>query len=406
MLRDNRRPFGSDQEMRSSRITVVAALGSTQTLAWASSYYLPAILGAPIARGLGLPVSMFFGIFSVALLLSSCLAPAVGRAIDRHGGRPVLALSSVVLAAGLAVLGLAQGIVGLCAAWLVLGVGTAMGLYTPAFAALTRLYGIDARASITGITLFAGFASTIGWPVSAYMLAQYGWREACFVWAGINLLVCLPVNFLFIPAAPADPPLLRAAAGSGAIDPDPQPRAMLVLAFFFAATRFVSGSLAAHLPRLLEGAGASEVAAIAAGALVGPAQVGARLFEFGLLRSFHPLISARVAALLNPLGAAAMAALGPLGITVFAILHGAGNGMLTIANGTLPLALFGPTGYGKRTGILAVPTRIAESAAPFLFGLLIDRIGTAAIAVSAGLCLAAFASLFALRSRRPAAAPI
>jgi hypothetical protein len=181
---------------------------------------------------------------------------------------------------------------------------------------------------------------------------------------------------------------------------------MLVLAFFFAATRFVSGAFAAHLPRLLEGAGASAVAAIAAGALVGPAQVGARLFEFGLLRSLHPLIPARIAALLHPIGAGCLALLGPAGINLFAVLHGAGNGMLTIANGTLPLALFGPTGYGKRTGILAVPTRIAESAAPFIFGLLIDRIGPAAIAVSAGLCLAACASLFALRSRQTIAAPI
>jgi MFS family permease len=392
--------------VKDSRTVVVAALGSTQTLAWASSYYLPAILGAPIAKALGLAPTVFFGIFSVALLLSSCLAPMVGRAIDRHGGRAVLALSSIVLAAGLALLGLAQNVVALAAAWLVLGVGTAMGLYIPAFATLTRLYGVSARGPITGITLLAGFASTIGWPVSALMLDHYGWREACFFWAALNLFLCGPVNWLLIPAAPAETPRPRIEDSSAPIDPEPQRGAMLTLAFFFAATRFVSGALAAHLPRLLEGAGASAVAAIAAGALVGPAQVGARLFEFGILRSLHPLIPARVAALLNPLGSAFLATLGPAGITFFAILHGCGNGMLTIASGTLPLALFGPTGYGKRTGILAVPTRLAESAAPLLFGLLIDRIGTAAIAVSAGLCLAACASLFALRSRGTVAAPI
>ena len=392
--------------MRDSKTIVVVALGSTQTLAWASSYYLPAILGAPIAKALGLAPTVFFGIFSVALLLSSGLAPLVGRLIDRHGGRPVLALSNLVLAGGLTMLGLAQGVAGLCAAWLVLGVGTAMGLYSPAFATLTRLYGLDARASITGITLFAGFASTIGWPLSAFMLQRYGWREACFFWAALNLFICTPANWLLIPAAPTASPMREAEKTGGGDGTEFQRGAMLVLAFFFAATRFVSGALAAHLPRLLEGAGASAVAAIAAGALVGPAQVGARLFEFGLLRAFHPLIPARIAALLNPLGSACLAALGPVGITFFAILHGAGNGMLTIAGGTLPLALFGPTGYGKRTGMLAVPTRIAESAAPFLFGLLIDRIGTAAIAVSAGLCLAAFASLFALRSRTTATAPI
>jgi MFS family permease len=397
---------GSAARVKDSKTIVVTALGSTQTLAWASSYYLPAILGAPIAKAVGLAPTVFFGIFSVALLLSSGLAPLVGRVIDRHGGRPVLALSNIVLAGGLTMLGLAQNITGLCAAWLVLGVGTAMGLYSPAFATLTQLYGLDARAPITGITLFAGFASTIGWPLSAFMLEHYGWREACFLWAALNLFLCAPANWLLLPTAPAEPPTRTAESGAPTDPAEFQRGAMLVLAFFFAATRFVSGALAAHLPRLLEGAGASAVAAIAAGALVGPAQVGARLFEFGLLRTFHPLIPARIAALLNPLGSACLAALGPVGITFFAILHGAGNGMLTIAGGTLPLALFGPSGYGKRTGLLAVPTRIAESAAPFLFGLLIDRLGTAAIAASAGLCLAACASLFALRSRAPAPAPI
>ncbi|MBV8776247.1 MAG: hypothetical protein JO258_03530 [Alphaproteobacteria bacterium] len=149
---------------------VVTALGTTQTLAWASSYYLPAILGAPIAATLDVAPSVVFGVFSVALLLSSCLAPAVGRVIDRHGGRPVLALSNVVLAAGLTMLGLAQGVGTLVGSWLVLGIGTAMGLYSPAFATMTRLYGLGARGPITGITLFAGFASTIGWPLSAFML--------------------------------------------------------------------------------------------------------------------------------------------------------------------------------------------------------------------------------------------
>jgi predicted MFS family arabinose efflux permease len=392
-----------------SKSVVVTALGSTQTLAWASSYYLPAILGAPIAEALGLAPSLFFAVFSVALLLSSALAPNIGRIIDRHGGRAVLAASNAVLAAGLAMLGLSQGLSGLCIAWLILGVGTAMGLYMPAFAALTRLYGHEARGPITGITLFAGFASTIGWPVSAFLSAHAGWRETCFAWAVVNLLVCLPINWLLIPPATSITPMEHAEterAGDPAAEPELQRGTMLILAFVFAATRFVSGALAAHLPRLLEGAGASAVAAITAGALVGPAQVGARLFEFGVLRKFHPLISARVALLLHPLGAASMAVFGPAGMTLFAVLHGAGNGMMTIASGTLPLALFGPNAYGKRTGFLAVPTRIAESAAPLLFGLLIDRIGTAALAVSAGLCLAAFASLWLLRVRPAVAAPI
>jgi predicted MFS family arabinose efflux permease len=389
---------------RDNKTIVVAALGSTQTLAWASSYYLPAILGAPIAQALGLPTSVFFGIFSMALLASAAAGPAVGKIIDRHGGRGMLVASNLVLAVGLALLARADSLVGLAIAWIPLGAGITMGLYDPAFATLTRLYGRDARNPITGITLIAGFASTIGWPVSAFLLHHYGWREACLVWAALNLVVCLPVNLLLIPKPPAEVPHAAVSTGGDAAEP---PRgAMLVLAFFFSAAWFVTGAMAAHLPRLLQAAGASPAEAVAAAALVGPAQVAARLVEFGLLRRLHPLISARFAALMHPLAALALSMSGPFGIAGFALLHGAGNGMITIAKGTLPLAIFGPHGFGLRSGMLSAPARLTQSAAPFLFGLLLDNVGAGAVALSAALMLAAFASLFALRSRSTAPAPI
>jgi MFS family permease len=389
-----------------TRAIVVAALGATQTIAWASSYYMPAILGAPIAAALHLSSSVFFGLFSAALLLSAVIGPSVGRLIDRHGGRGVLAASNLVIAAGLIILAAAHGIAGLAIAWTVLGIGIAMGLYDPAFAALTWLYGREARSAITGITLIAGFASTIGWPVSAMFLHAWGWRAACLAWGGINLLLAAPLNWLTIPRygtsdaplqAVTDPPI-----------PEPPRAAMPILAFFFAATWFVQGAMAAHLPGLLQAAGASAAAAVAAAALVGPAQVAARIIEFGLLRAFHPLSSARIASVLHPIGAASLILFGAPGIVAFALLHGAGNGMITIAKGTLPLALFGPQGYGLRSGTLSMPARVLQSAAPFLFGLLLDRVGIAAVGLSAGLCLFAFASLLMLRSRpvRAGASPV
>jgi MFS family permease len=383
------------------RTIVVSGIGTTQTLAWASSYYLPAILGAPIAAALGLPASVFFGVFSASLLLGSAISPWVGRLIDRHGGRAVLITSNGVLGFGLAVLGSAQGVVSLTIAWLILGVGMAIGLYDPAFATLTRLYGRAARAPITGITLIAGFASTLGWPVSAWLLDAVGWREACFVWAAVNFLLAMPLNWLLIPPAP---PLATAAERPHEEAAAPPPRgAMPILAVYFCATAFVTGAMASHLPRLLETAGATEAAAIAAGALVGPAQVAARLVEFGLLRAIHPVWSGRVAAAMHPLGAAMLGLLGPAGVALFAVFHGAGNGMVTIARGTLPLAIFGPVDYGLRTGILAAPSRVALSAAPFVFGLLLDRVGVLALLLSAGLSLLALASLLLLRPR-PASA--
>src|SRR3954451_8490228 len=374
---------------------VVAALGTAQTLAWGSSYYLPAILAGPIAAGLGLSRTIVFGIFSGSLLVSAFLGPAVGRAIDQHGGRGVLAISNLVLAAGLVLLGMAQGIVTLTIAWAFLGVGMAMGLYDPAFATLTGLYGRAARGPITGITLIAGFASTVGWPLSAFLEGQFGWRGACLIWAGLHILIGLPLNRLLIPKAPP-PEKLAEAEGDAATAPR---GAMPLLALVFAATWFVTGAMAAHLPHLLEIAGAGTTAAIAAAALVGPAQVGARLVEFGALRKVHPLVSARLAAILHPIGALLLLAIGPAAITAFAVFHGAGNGLLTIAKGTLPLAIFGPIGYGHRSGVIGAPARAAQSASPFIFGILIDQLGAGVVVISAGLTLSAFAALLLLRAR-------
>jgi MFS family permease len=386
--------------MNRRRSTVVAVLGSTQTLAWASSYYVPAILGVPIANGLGIAPSVFFAVFSGSLLLQAAIGPWIGQLIDRYGGRAILTASNAVLAAGLAILGSCQEMVGLTAAWLLLGLGMAMGLYDPAFAALTRLYGREARASITGITLIAGFASTVGWPTSAWLENEFGWREACLIWAALNLLMAMPLNWLVIPSAP---PISAPAATTRPVDEDdPPPGAMPILAFYFAATAFVTGAMAAHMPRLLETAGASAAAAIFAGTLVGPAQVGARLVEFGLLRAVHPVWSARIAAFMHPVGAGILGLSGPAGVTLFALAHGAGNGMITIAKGTLPLAIFGPRGYGRRNGLLSVPARLALSASPVTFGVLLDQIGAIAVLISAGLSLAAFGSLWLLPAQRQA----
>jgi MFS family permease len=380
------------------RAVVVAAIGTAQTLAAASSYYLPAILADPIAEGTGVSRSTVFGIFSGSLLFAAMLGPAVGRAIDRRGGRALLAISNLVLAAGLALLGEAHGIVLLSAAWLVLAVGMAMGRYEAAFATLTGLYGRAARGSITGLTLIAGFASTVSWPLSAFLEAGYGWRTTCLIWAALHIVVGLPLNRLLIPAAP--PPQRSKIEGEAA----PEPRwAMPILAFVFAATGFVGGAMAAHLPHLLETAGASTTIAIAASALVGPAQVAARFIEFGALRMVHPLVSARLATILHPLGAGALALFGPGAVVVFAALHGAGNGLLTIARGTLPLAVFGPIGYGLRTGLISAPARATQALAPYLFGLLLDRMGTASITISAILSLSAFFALFVLKVRAEAA---
>ena len=243
------------------------------------------------------------------------------------------------------------------------------GLYEAAFATAAGLYGRDARNAITGITLFGGFASTIGWPASAAMINACGWRGALIGWAMLHLVIGLLINRLLVPKAP---PPNSAVVPNGSV-PSGVPWTMIILAGVFGATWFVSAALAAHLPRLLEALGSTPAAAIAAGALVGPAQVAARIGEFSLLRRASPMISARLATGLHPVGAILLTLIGSPAAIPFVLLHGAGNGMLTIARGTLPIALFGAAGYGLRTGLLAAPARILQGGAPLLFGLVLDQ---------------------------------
>lgn len=359
---------------------VVAALGTTQTVAWASSYYVPAVLADPMAQDLALSPAWVFGAFSGALVISALVGPFAGRHIDRAGGRGLLAVSNLVFAFGLALLASATGLAGLLAGWAVLGLGMGIGLYEAAFSTLTAVYRRTARSPITGITLIAGFASTVGWPLSGVMEAAIGWRGACLGWAALHLVLALPLNLLLPGPAVAGAAVPVTTGTDASADGAPPPRhAFALLAFIFATVLFTSTAMAAHLPRLLEQAGATNAAAIAAGALIGPAQVAARLAEFGLMRRVHPLGVTRLALAAHPLAAAVLALVGSPAAAAFALLHGAGNGVLTVARGTLPLALFGPDGYGQRQGLLAAPGRLAQAGAPLLFGLALERFGFAAL---------------------------
>jgi len=420
-------PWAAFSQAASGRARPVALLGLSQTLSWGSSFYLPAVLAHPMASSLGLAPPMVYLAFSGALVVSAMVGPTAGRAIDRHGGRPVLMGCNLLFALGLLLLALAQGPLGLFAGWAVLGLAMGAGLYEAAFATLVRLYGHAARNPITGVTLIAGFASTVGWPLSAWMLGRYGWRGACLGWAGLHLLLGLPLHALLprggavavdaasaAPAAqpatqpstpPSAPPAstptaapLTAAAASAAVTPPPaSPWLVGMLSVFFAVSLFVGTAWATHLPQLLQSVGATLAVAISVGALVGPAQVAGRVLEFGVLRRVHPLLSARLAALTHPLGIAALLLIGAPAAALFAVLHGAGNGILTIAKGTLPLVLFGAQGYGARQGWLMLPARVAQASAPFVFGLALDRWGSRALWLSGGLGLLAFLALQLIR---------
>lgn len=326
-------------------------------------------------------------------MISGLLGPRIGRQIDRVGGRQVLSASNVVLAAGLALLGAATSLWVMAVAWLLLGAGMGLGLYDAVFGALGRIYSNNARRAITGITLFAGFASTVGWPLSSLGLETIGWRGTCFAWAAAHLLIGLPLNVLFLP---------RTAAAAQASDSGAKPhiaidRTMVLLSFAFAAAWTVTSAMAAHLPRIMEAFGATPAQAVFAGMMIGPAQVAARALEASLLARFHPLLSTRLACITHPIGACVIGLFGGGAAAAFALLHGAGNGILTIARGTLPLAIFGPKDYAYRLGLIGAPSRIAQALAPLGFGLLIEPLGRGVLVVSSMLCVAALMALLLLR---------
>jgi MFS family permease len=393
---------------------IVTTLGVGQIFAWGSSYYLPAVLAKPIADDTGWPPAWVVGGLSLGLLAAGLVSPWVGRTIERRGGRPVLAVSAVLLAAGLGTLAIAQTIPVYLAAWLILGIGMGAGLYDPAFATLGRLYGEAARPAITALTLFGGFASTVCWPLSALLVTHLGWRGTCLAYAAFHLAVSLPVYLLALPRetdGKAEP-----AIGSGASEAAPAPSiactrfVVAVLAITITLSAMISTLLSVHLLTILQSRGIGLTAAVALGALVGPSQVGARAIELFIARYHHPIWTKLVSTVLVAIGVAALWASLPM-LALPLVFYGAGIGLESIARGTLPLVLFAGRRYAAVMGRLAMPSLIAQAAAPSIGAALLGAYGadgtlaalTAVAVINVILAIAMFASLkrsgiFALRS--------
>jgi hypothetical protein len=375
---------------------VAVALGVAQTIAWACTYYLPAVIAAAVAEELGRPLFEVVGAFSAALLVSGFCAPWVGRVIEAQGGRGVLVASALVIALGLALLGLLPGLWGWALGWLVLGLGMAMGLYEAAFATLARLYGQGARRWITVVTLFAGFASTIGFPAGAALLPELGWRGLCLFHAGLHLAVVLPLYAFVVPAAGPAPPRPPAAPPAEALaEAAWARRSFALLTVFFTLRSVISAVFAVHLIVLLEALGLALVAAVGLAALVGAAQVGGRVMEFTLGARAHPLTVARAGAALLPVGLALLAVVGPAAALPFALAYGVSNGILTISRGAVPLVLFGAQGYAVLMGRMALPVLVAQALAPTLAAPLVESLPALWVFGMAGaLALVALACLW------------
>ena len=359
------------------RFVVTTAVGLAQILAWGSSYYLIGVLARPIGADTGWPLSWIVGGPSLGFLVSGLASPKIGRLIEGHGGRPVLAGSALLLSAGLLLLAGASNIPVYFAGWAVLGLAMGTGLYDPAFSTLGRLYGEGARGAITQVTLFGGFASTVCWPLSAFMVDHIGWRGACAAYAAVHLVVTLPLYWFGLPSdGTAAARKVVAAVIPAPLRPDHR-TVFLLLAAAMTMASVIMTMISIHLITILQTRGMALAAAVGLGALVGPSQVGARVLEALFGRTRHPIWSLLVSTVLVAAGLGMLVGTpGVVGAGI--VLYGAGSGIRSIARGTVPLALFGREGYAVLMGRLAMPTLLAQAASPFLGAVLLDRFGTTA----------------------------
>ena len=387
---------GLGRAVRHPATAAVAALGVTQIVAWGTTLYALGVLGKPIAAETGWSQSLVFGGLTVGLLVSSAVSPSVGRFLDRRGGRAIMSLGSALSAVGLVLLALVTSSYAYLAAWAFLGLAMRLSLYDAAFAALVQVTPSRGRRAISYLTLFGGFASSVFWPIGHALNAAYGWRATLLIFAAVNLVLCLPLHWFGLARRETAAQAVAAHASEATAAPTGPPLegrtrtiAMVLFSAIVAASAVVIGALAVHLVPILEASGLAAATAVLVASLKGVAQVAGRIWDLTLARRWHPVDVGRVSVALMPLSFTVLMLGGANFWTAlaFTVFFGVSNGLVTIMRGAVPLALFGPRGYGEVLGVLATPYLLLAAIAPAAFAVAAERYGHAvaeAILLGAG----------------------
>ena len=382
----------------------IPVLGVTQILSWGTIFYTPVLIVPLIAADRGWSIAFAMGGFSFGLLVAGLVSPWVGRSIDRYGGHVVMTFGSLIGALGLFLIVRAANPVAYIAVWMVLGVAMAANLYDSAFASLGRIFGAAARRPITALTLIGGFASTVSWPVTHFLLEGVGWRGTYLTYAVSLAVVAAPLHALALPRsrAEAQPSARKETEAPVKVLP-PYGLPFVLVASAFASYAFVPSGMSANLLAIFARSGIDAGTVVWIGALFGPAQVGARLIEFAFGRDVHPLWVVRFAlsALLCAFVLLAVFGISTVPAAAFALIFGGANGLITITRGAVPLALFGASGYGRLMGRLAGPWMLMQAAAPLVMAFVVERLSDgAALALAAGFAALALACFVVIK--RPA----
>jgi MFS family permease len=354
-------------------------LGITQIISWGSGFYIPAILAVPISASIGITTELFFWAFTFSLLLSGVLGPRIGRAIDRFGGRKVLPWGNLAFAVGLTALAFSTEPIMLFIAWGLIGVGGSMGNYDSAFATAVNFFKEKSNRVIALITVFAGFSSTVSWPLTTYLEANFGWQAAVLFWAAAHLIICLPLH-LTIPRSEErvietmTGPIKKIMKNKFRFD-----SLLVIFAVMFALEGFIVSSVNSTLPFLLTELGASNSLALLAAVILGPSQVMARVLLVFLSKHLGPIAVAGISIAAHPLGVILVLLFGVNALLPFVILHGIGVGLNPFIRGTLPLLFFGASSYGQRQGYVMMLSKIVSAFSPALLTLMVLANPTMAI---------------------------
>jgi MFS family permease len=342
---------------------VVRALSVTQILAWAALYYAIAVLAPAIEADTGWRRDAVMGGYTLALFAQAAAALPAGLAIDRFGGRVVMTLGSLLGATSLGALAAAPSLPLFLLAWVLAGCAMATTLYEPAFATITACFGQHARRGITMLTLAGGFAGTVSFPVSLWLLQGYGWRATFAAWALLQLLVCLPLHLFGLPGARGG----RSARVPAVLGPVLRAPAFWFATCALALNGLLFTAMSVHAIPMLQEKGFSADGAVALASITGPMQVLGRLLEFGPMGRWRAANVAIVCAATLPVSLVCLVAAGGVWwlAVVYVVLYGAANGVMTIVRGALPADLFGREGYGGIAGAMSTPAMLARAIAPF-----------------------------------------
>lgn len=378
----------------SPTVRAVGALSLTQLIGWGSTFWLPAVTGPAMAAELGMALPLVMAGPTAMLVVMALVSWPLGPVLERHGARPVMVLGSLLGALGLLLVGLARGPVSYLLAWTVLGLAGAGMLSTPAQIAVTEIAGDKARRALGVLILAGGLTSTLFWPLTGLLQAQWGWRVATLAFGAMVLLVCLPLHWAMLARRPRDKAAAKLATEPAPID---RPRFAL-LAVGFAANGFVTWGFALTIIILFEASGLSHASALAAASCIGIAQWAGRLFDFLGGGRWSGFATGLAAAALFPLSFIVLLLGGSFASAVlFAVVYGMAGGVIAVSRATLPLLVFPAGAYARASARLAMPLNLSFAAAPPVFAAIMTSAGPhAALWLAFGVSLVALGALFGL----------